>query len=104
MKPESVSETRLQSVSDLTFEAAAATAKTKQPLIIQSLQHSFLFTEKQSTRLHQWLCNAQKAVESKKLPSKSAQKLQGQKSKKQKQKELRIERKLKNKNKGSGRK
>jgi len=104
MKPESVSETRLQSVSDLTFEAAAATAKTKQPLIIQSLQHSFLFTEKQSTRLHQWLCNAQKAVESKKLPSKSAQKLQGQKGKKQKQKELRMERKLKKKNKGSGRK
>ena len=103
---ESVSETNLQSVNDLTFEAAKATAttQTKELLIIQSLQHSFLFTEKQSTRLHQWRCSAQKAVESKKLPSKSASKLQGQKSKKQKQKELRIERKLKKKNKGGGRK
>jgi hypothetical protein len=100
---ESVSETNLQSVN-LTFEAATATTQTKELLIIQSLQHSFLFTEKQSTRLHQWRCSAQKAVESKKLPSKSASKLQGQKSKKQKQKELRIERTLKKKNKGGGRK
>ena len=103
---ESVSETRPQSVNDMAFEAAKATAKsqTKELLIVQSLQHSFLFTEKQSTRLYQWRRNAEKAVDSKKLPSKSAQKLQGQKSKKQKQKELRMERKLKKKNKGGGRK
>ncbi|KAL7448128.1 hypothetical protein ACHAWC_000375 [Mediolabrus comicus] len=104
IKTESVSETRLHSINDLTFEAATATTQTKELLIIQSLQHSFLFTEKQSTRLYQWRCSAQKAVESKKLPSKSASKLQCQKSKKQKQKELRMERKLKKKNKGGGRK
>ena len=103
IKTESDRETRLQSDNDLTFEAATA-SQTKELLIIQSLQHSFLFTEKQSTRLYQWRRNAEKAVESKKLPSKSAQKLQGQKSKKQKQKELRMERKLKKKNKGGGRK
>lgn len=104
IKDESDSETRLQSVNNLTVEEAAATTQTKEFLIIQSLQHSFLFTEKQSMRLYQWRRNAQKASDSKKLPSKSASKLQGQKSKKQKQKELRMERKLKKKDKGGGRK
>ena len=61
------------------------------------LQNSFLFTEKQSDKIYQWMCNAEIASRKKKPPSKSAVKLQSLKSKKQKQKELKIERKMKKK-------
>jgi hypothetical protein len=101
---DSISSAADDDVSETNLQSEVATSQTKELLIFQSLMHSFLFTEKQSTRLYQWRRNAEKAVDSKKLPSKSASKLQGQKSKKQKQKELRIERKLKKKNKGGGRK
>jgi len=71
---------------------------------VQALQNSFLFTEKQSQRVHQWHRNALKVADSDKAPSKNASKLQGQKSKKQRMKDLKMERKLKKKNKGHGRK
>ena len=62
-----------------------------------NLQNSFLFTETQSTRFYQWLCNAANASRKNKPPSKSAVKLHSLKSKKQKQKELKMERKTKKK-------
>jgi len=84
--------------------SAAAAAQAKELQVVQTLQSSFLFTEKQSQRLHQWHRNAQKAADSNKAPSTSASKLQGQKSKKQRMKDLKMERKLKKANKGRGRK
>ncbi|KAL9178896.1 hypothetical protein ACHAXT_011869 [Thalassiosira profunda] len=74
----------------------------KQAQTIHNLQSTFLFTEKQSQRFCQWLRNAEKAAEQNKPPSKSAQKLQSQKSKKQRNKELKKERKLKKKTRGGG--
>jgi hypothetical protein len=85
-----------------TTTATTTSLVTNELQIVQTLQSSFLFTEKESMRLYQWRRNAQKAVGTNKVPSKSALKLQSQKSKKQRQKELRMERKLK-KNKGGGR-
>ncbi|KAL7499790.1 hypothetical protein ACHAWT_007904 [Skeletonema menzelii] len=81
-----------------------SSTKTNEVQVVQTLQNSFLFTEKQSQRIHQWHRNAQKAADTNKLPSKSASKLQSQKSKKQRQKDLKMERKLKKKSKGQGRK
>jgi hypothetical protein len=86
------------------ISASSSTHINEMQVVIQSLQRSFLFTEKQSQRIHQWHRNAQKAADANKPPSKSASKLQGQKSKKQRQKDLKMERKLKKKNKGRGRK
>jgi len=84
--------------------SASSSTQTKQIQVIQTLQSSFLFTEKQSQKVHQWHRNAQKAADTNKAPSKSASKLQSQKSKKQRQKDLKMERKLKKKSKGRGRK
>jgi hypothetical protein len=68
----------------------------------QAFQSTFLFSEKQSQRLYQWIQNANKAVLVDKGPSKSSKKLQSQKSKKQQMKELKMERKLKKKRGGGG--
>lgn len=65
--------------------------------VTSNLQDSFLFTEKQSAKFYQWMCNAENAVRKNKPPSKSAVKLQSLRSKKQKQKELKMERKMKKK-------
>ncbi|KAL3810354.1 hypothetical protein ACHAXA_004196 [Cyclostephanos tholiformis] len=67
--------------------------------IIDGLQQSLLFTENQSRKFYQWLCNAHGAVEMNLPPSKSAIKLQSLRSKKQTLKELKIQRKLKKKKK-----
>lgn len=72
---------------------------TSQMQILQALQSTLLFSEKQSQRLTEWMHNAQKAVKANKAPSKSSEKLQSQKSKKQRMKELKMERKLKKKKK-----
>jgi len=84
--------------------SALSSTPTKQIQVSQTLQSSFLFTEKQSQKVHQWHRNAQRAADTNKAPSKSASKLQDQKSKKQRQKDLKMERKLKKKSKGRGRK
>ena len=68
-------------------------------LLTNNLQTTFQFTVKQSQTIHQWMQNAQKAVEKNKNPSKSSNKLQSQKSKKQEKKELKRERQLKKKKK-----
>ena len=70
--------------------------------MVNTLQSAFLFSENQTLRLCQWMENARKAVQANKAPSKSAKKLQDQKSKKQKVKELKMARKLKKKKKGGG--
>ena len=75
---------------------------TSQLPIIQALQSGLLLSNKQSQRIYQWIQNADKAVIANKGPSKSAKKLQGQKSKKQQMKELKMERKMKKKKKGGG--
>jgi hypothetical protein len=80
--------------SPLTPPSNAALRREK---VICILQNTFLFTEKQSAKFYQWMCNAEVASRNKKPPSKSAVKLQSLKSKKQKQKELKIERKKKKK-------
>jgi len=67
--------------------------------IIGNLQKTLLFTEKQSQKMYQWLCNAENAIDRNLSPSKSASKLQSLKSKKQTLKELKIQRKLKKKKK-----
>jgi hypothetical protein len=72
-------------------------AASRRGEVICILQNSYLFTEKQSDKFYQWMCNAEIASRKKKPPSKSAVKLQSLKSKKQKQKELKIERKMKKK-------
>jgi len=90
--------------SEISASPLSSSTQTKQIKVIQTLQSSFLFTEKQSQKVHQWHRNAQKAADTNKAPSKSASKLQGQKSKKQRQKDLKMERKLKKKSKGRGRK
>lgn len=85
--------------------ALTPSTQTKEMQIIQTaLEESFLFTEKQTQRVHQWYRNATKAAEANKPPSKTASKLQSQKSKKQRMKDLKMERKLKKENKGRGRK
>ena len=68
--------------------------------IVHNLQTNLIFTEKQSQRFYQWIRNAEKAKDMNKSPTKSAVRLQNQKSKKQTQKELKVERKLKKKGKG----
>ena len=72
----------------------------EQESIVHDLQTNLLFTEKQSQRFYQWIRNAEKAKDMNKSPTKSAVRLQNQKSKKQRQKELKVERKLKKKGKG----
>ena len=71
----------------------------KRDIIMNNLQTTLLFTEKQSQRFCLWMNNAKKATEQNKAPSKSAKKLQSQKSKKQMKKEMKVERKLKSKKK-----
>ena len=91
--------------TNISKPSQASSTQIKQTLIIQTLQRNLLFTEKQAQKVHQWHRNAQKAAEANKAPSKSASKLQGQKSKKQRMKDLKMERKLKKKKKkGRGRK
>lgn len=89
--------------SALLEEANAAIVRAHQAqevIIINNLQRTLLFTERQSQRFHQWLRNAENAAEKNRPASKSAAKLQAQKSKKQRQKELKMERKMKKKKKG----
>ena len=70
----------------------------KRDITMNNLQTTLLFTEKQSQRFCQWMKSAEK-VPLDKAPSKSAKKLQSQKSKKQMKKEMKVERKLKAKKK-----
>ncbi len=76
---------------------------TRGRVLIDGLQKSLLFTDKQSQKFYQWLCNAEKAVGKDLPPSKSASRLQSLRSKKQTLKELKIQRKLKKKKKKGGR-
>ena len=69
---------------------------------MSNIQTNLLFTEKQSQRFCTWYRNAQKAIAKNAPPSKSAKKLQSEKSKKQKQKELKMQRKLKKSKKRGG--
>lgn len=78
----------------------ASFSNMTQVKLINNLQKSLFFTEKQSQRFCQWYRNAEKAMTMNKPPSASATKLQNQKSKKQKQKEQKMERKMKKKKKG----
>lgn len=68
---------------------------------IQALQNLH-FSHKQCQRIHEWIVSAQRAIEANKPPSKSAKKIQSQKSKKQKMKELKMQRKIKKKKRGGG--
>ena len=72
---------------------ATPSSNVSEVQMINNLQNAFIFTKKQALKFIQWYHNAEKAMDKKKPPSASANKLQNQKSKKQKQKELKIERK-----------
>ncbi len=70
--------------------------------IIDGIQGSLLFTDKQSRKIYKWLCDAEKAVVRETPPSESARRLQSLRSKKQTLKELKMQRKLTKKKKGRG--
>ena len=59
---------------------------------VRGLQTALMFTERQARRLVQWHANARNAANKGKPPSKSASRLQGQRSKKQRAKDLKRER------------
>ena len=95
-------ENYIQSPLDLSDAETASSnnISQEQESIVHNLQTNLLFTEKQSQRFYQWIRNSEKAKDMNKSPTKSAVRLQNQKSKKQRQKELKVERKLKKKGKG----
>lgn len=76
--------------ADTMMTGPPSNAALRRRELICNMQDSFLFTEKQSTKFYQWMCNAENASRKNKTPSKSAVKLQSLKSKKQKQKELKM--------------
>jgi len=93
-----ISHTQIDSLESNNKADVSNSVQEKRDTIMDNLQTTLLFTEKQSQRFCQWMKNA-KAIEQNKAPSKSAKKLQSQKSKKQTKKEMKVERKLKAKKK-----
>ncbi|KAL3778291.1 hypothetical protein ACHAW5_002396 [Stephanodiscus triporus] len=91
------SESKTPMPTDL--ERSSSTSATSGREVIDNLQKTLLFTDKQSRKFYHWFCNAENAIEKNLPPSKSANKLLSLKSKKQTMKELKIQRKLKKKKK-----
>ena len=78
--------------ADLEGDGPSRSPEGERERTVEGLQTALLFTERQAERLEQWRRNARNAVAKGKPPSKSASRLQGQKSKKQRAKDLKRER------------
>jgi len=96
---DNISHTQIDSLESNNKAHTSNSIQEKRDITMNNLQTTLLFTEKQSQRFCQWLRNAETGTELNKAPTKSAKKLQNQKSKKQMKKEMKVERKLKSKKK-----
>jgi len=94
-----ISHTQIDSLESNNKADTSSSVQEKRDITMNNLQTTLLFTEKQSQRFCQWLRNAETGTKLNKAPTKSAKKLQNQKSKKQMKKEMKVERKLKSKKK-----